>query len=84
LVVTVEASEESEVAVVRCEGQVDFSTCLALRSALKSVVKAKPEVIRLDLTGTRFLDSILRAWPACCMPTTTAVALASPSMPCLQ
>src|SRR5205085_3373585 len=35
-------------AIVRCEGDIDRSTCDELRSALESVVETKPQSLRLD------------------------------------
>lgn len=70
LTVTVVAADDAALAVVRCGGEIDLSTCDALHTALESVIAAKPRSLRLDLTGTRFLDStgvacLLRANDAC-------------------
>ena len=70
LTVRAESADDAGLAVVRCEGEIDLSTCDELRSALASVVEAKPQALRVDLTGTRFLDSagvacLLHANDAC-------------------
>jgi|SRR4051794_9393126 anti-sigma B factor antagonist len=86
LAVTVAPADDTGLAVVRCEGEIDLSTCNALHTALESVIAAKPQALRLDLTGTRFLDStgvacLLRANDACLeagVPFTVVLAADSP------
>ena len=57
LTVTVESTNATGLAIVRCEGEIDLSTCDELRSALEAVTASKPPALRLDLIETRFLDS---------------------------
>jgi anti-anti-sigma factor len=86
LTVNVVPTDHAGMAVVRCKGEIDLSTCDALHTALESVIATKPRSLRLDLTGTRFLDSagvacLLRANDACLeagVPFTVVLAADSP------
>jgi anti-sigma B factor antagonist len=45
------------VVVVRCEGEVDLSTCADLQEAIDWSFTPELATLRLDLTGIEFLDS---------------------------
>jgi anti-anti-sigma factor len=46
-----------EVAVVRCEGELDIETAAKLIDAFDRIGVRRPEQVRLDLRGVEFMDS---------------------------
>lgn len=57
LAVAVRPTDEDGVRVVRCDGEVDLSTCDQFRQALADLIADTPNSVVVDLTQTAFLDS---------------------------